>query len=676
MQEAKEQTVLGDFGNATFTYAGTTSTFFKRDGKHFVRTDGPDGKLADYGVKYTFGVAPLQQYLIELPGGRLQALSIAWDTRARSDGGQRWFHLYPDENITHNDELHWTGRLQNWNHICSECHSTGVEKNYDPSARRYRTTWTEINVTCEACHGPASRHIAWARREPGWELTDARIKGLEVLLEERRNVVWSHDPQSGNPQRVGPRGEDKEVQICARCHSRRSQLSADYRHGRPLMDTHDPVLLRQGLYHPDGQIDDEVYEYGSFIQSRMYRAGVTCSNCHEPHGLKLRAPGNGVCLQCHDTTKYDAAKHHFHSPGSRGAVCIECHMPTKTYMIVDPRRDHSFRVPRPDLSMQFGVPNACTSCHRDRTAEWAAEKVRNWYRDEPKGYQRFGEALHAARTGAVDAETRLTALLRDVDQPAIARATAALELASRLSPVSLSVLGEAIRNADPLVRAGALEGLQALPPDQLWQLAHPLLRDPVRSIRIKAAGALAGFPADRLSAGVRADYDRATDEFVKAQRLNADQPEAHVNLGNLYAAREEAALAEQAYRTALDLDANWVPAYVNLADLFRRVGRDPDGARILRTGLARLPRAASIHHSLGLLLVRQRNLPVALASLKTAADLEPQDARYSYVYAVALHSAGRTREALAIVNASLVRTPSDRLLIQLQSELSRLTGPR
>ncbi len=670
MREATEATVLGDFRNAEFRYGAVVSRFFRKQGRFLVRTDGPDGKLHDYEVKYTFGVDPLQQYLIELPGGRLQALSIAWDARPKAKGGQRWFHLYPQERIDSRDELHWTGINQNWNSMCAECHSTNVRKGYDPAHRTYQTTWSEVDVSCEACHGPASLHVAWARHEPGWEALDRRGKGLEILLDERKGIGWGRDPESGNPRRTAERRTEKEIQLCARCHSRRSELSEDYRYGAPLMDTHLPALLAPALYHADGQIDGEVYEYGSFVQSRMYRAGVTCSDCHEPHSLALRSPGNGVCLQCHATEKYETPKHHFHAAESAGASCIACHMPTKTYMIVHPRHDHSLRVPRPDLSTRLGTPNACTSCHGDKPAQWAASKVHEWYGRDPAGYQRFAEPLHAARMHAVDAEPRLLSLLADPEQPAIARGTAAMSLADMQSPSSLQPLAKALADPDPLVRVGALEVLEPLPPGERWRMASRLLDDSVRAVRILAAGLLAGTPVQAISGNERAALERAIDEYVAVQQLNADRPSAQVNLGNLYAERGEAAKAEERYRTALELDPGWIPAYVNLADLMRQTDRDAEGEGILRDGLARRPNDASLHHSLGLLLVRKKEMPAALASLKRAAELAPDDRRFAYVYAVGLQSAGQDREALAVIDAALGRAPGDRSLAKLRGEIA------
>jgi predicted CXXCH cytochrome family protein len=672
MQPANEETVLGDFDGAELGYAGITSRFY-RDGERFmVRTDNAEGELADFEIRYTFGVDPLQQYLIEFPDGRLQALTIAWDARPSEAGGQRWFHLYPDANITHEDELHWTGRQHNWNHMCAECHSTRLRKHYDAARGGFETTWLEIDVSCEACHGPGSKHIAWAQKRPGWERIGERGMGLRVLFDERRDVEWRIDEASGNARRSIEKHTETEIQLCARCHSRRSQLSEDYLHGRPLADTHLPALLTEDLYYPDGQILDEVYVYGSFIQSKMYQAGVTCSDCHDPHSQRLRAPGNGVCLQCHAAARYDTETHHFHEPGTGGASCAECHMPARTYMVVDPRRDHSMRIPRPDLSMQMGTPNACTNCHKDRSDAWAAQAIEEWYGEPMRGHQQFGPALKAAREGTANASRELVALLEDPGQPAIARATAAAELGGYLSPYSLAALREALSDPDPLVRLGALDALEGLPLAQRWQLASPLLTDGLRAVRVEAAGLLADASSQRLPEEQQRRLQSAIDEYMAVQKSSAYRPEAQVNLGNIHAAQGRVADAERAYRRAMALDPDWIPAYVNLADLYRALGRDAEGESVLRDGLEKNPQAAALHHSLGLLKVRQKDMNAALSSLKKAAELAPDNARFTYVYAVGLDSVGRTEEAITIARAGLKRVPADRSLQQL---LSQLTPP-
>ncbi|MET0618952.1 MAG: multiheme c-type cytochrome, partial [Thermoanaerobaculia bacterium] len=383
MQEATDETVLGDFGSRTFTHFGVTSTFYKRDGKYFVRTDGPDGKLHEYPIAYTFGVSPLQQYLIPFPGGRYQALNVVWDTRPRKDGGQRWFHLYPKEAVPYDDPLHWTGPYQNWNFMCAECHSTNVKKGFLAAEKRYETTFSEIDVSCEACHGPGSAHVAWAKAVEAGEAKKADAdKGMAVVLKDPAGKAsWIIDPATGLAKRSVPRTSQAEIETCARCHARRSVVAADYVYGQPLLQTHRPALLDEGLYYADGQILDEVYEYGSFLQSKMHAKGVSCSDCHNPHDLKVAGSADRVCAGCHAPEKFDTTAHHFHKADSAGARCTSCHMPTRDYMVVHTRHDHSFRVPRPDLSVAIGIPNACTQCHRDRSDRWAADAAKKWWGD-------------------------------------------------------------------------------------------------------------------------------------------------------------------------------------------------------------------------------------------------------------------------------------------------------
>jgi len=660
MQPATDASVLGDFKNARFTYAGVTSTFSIRDGAFVVRTDGPDGALHDYDVKYAFGVAPLQQYLIELPDGRLQALSIAWDSRPRAEGGQRWFHLYPGQNVTHRDELHWTAPSQNWNYMCAECHSTGVRKNYDARTRRFATSYAEVNVACEACHGPGSRHVAWARKEAGGPRADDRTKGLDVALDERRGVAWTISADTGNAVRAPAVRPVREVETCGRCHARRGQFTDDYVHGRPLGDTHRVAMLDDGLYYPDGQIRDEVYEYGSFLQSKMFHRGVTCSDCHDPHSLKLRAPGSQVCQGCHAAQKYATPAHHLHPMGSRGADCLGCHMPTTTYMVVDPRHDHSLRIPRPDLSVKLGVPNACTRCHANRPAEWAAKQVDDWYGHTPRGYQRYAEALAAAAAGGPGAAELLQAVARDGDQPAIARASALRRLGPSPGAPVPDVVRAALGDGDPMVRRASVLAVEGAEPAARAELLAPLLGDPVRAVRMEAARAFASAPTSGLTEAQRAALDRARAEYVAAEQFNADRPESHLNLGLFYLGQQRVHEAEAALRAALEVDPRSAPAAVNLADLYRATGRDAEGERVLRRALEQDPKNAAAHHGLGLWLVRQKRMDEAIPELEAAARLAPESARYAYVYAVGLGGTGRTKQAIAALEGALVRHPNDR----------------
>src|SRR5262245_35590928 len=678
MDHATDQSVLGDFNDARFDYYGVRSRFFRKDGKFFVETDGPDGTLATFEVKYTFGVDPLQQYLVEFPDGRLQALSIAWDSRPKDKGGQRWFHLYPNEEIKHDDILHWTRLNQNWNFMCAECHSTGVRKNYDAANDRFATSFAEISVGCEACHGQGSRHVSWAAaRESWWPFgkSEDPSKGLLVRFDERRDVVWPINPGTGNAARnFTPALVRKEVETCGLCHALRGGFSEDWIPGRPLSDTHAVAPLRQGLYHADGQMLDEVYNYGSFKQSRMFKAGVTCGDCHEPHGAKLRAPADGVCLQCHAPAKYSAETHHRHAGAAPTLTCASCHMPARTYMVVDERHDHSFRVPRPDLSVKLGTPNACNSCHRDKSKEWAALAVERWHGPNRKGLQNYAEAFHAAWENKADAATLLAAVASDRNAPAFARAGALSELGSRAPPANVELIRGGLLDPDPMVRIAALDMLAALPSMRAWQLAAPLLSDSNRGVRIRAVSLLAAVPTASQPVADRERFERAAAEFVAAQRLNADRPQARSELGTFFARRNLAADAEAEYRAALRLSPQYAPAAINLADLYRQLGRDGDGESVLRAAIDASPRDAGLHHALGLTLTRLKRSDAALGELQRASELEPDRARYLYVYAVALHSSARKDEAMTVLREGLARHPEDRDILLALVSFSRDAG--
>ncbi|MCM8626231.1 tetratricopeptide repeat protein [Accumulibacter sp.] len=674
MAEASESTVLGNFANAQFTHRGVTSTFFRRDGRYFVRTDGPDGRLADFEIRYTFGFTPLQQYLVPFPDGRLQALGIAWDSRPKGEGGQRWFHLYGERKLRPGDPLHWTGIDQVWNYQCADCHSTNLRKNYDPSTNRYATTWTDIKVGCEACHGPGSNHVAWARKEGDWQRFADR--GLTIALDERLGVSWSIDPRTGNAVRSKSRESSREIETCARCHARRGQFSDRWHAGDRFADGFRASLIEPGLYYADGQMRDEVYNYASLLASRMHAAGVTCSDCHDPHSQKLRAPGSAVCGQCHAPDKFAVAAHHHHREGSPGAECPACHMPTTTYMVVDPRHDHSFSIPRPDRSVRLGVPNACTRCHDDRKPEWAADALRSWYPQPKPGFQTFADVFVDADRGAPGAARRLAGIVDDAQQSAIARASALRRLGSDLGPATLPAIGRALADADPLVRAAAAEALGAGDEETRLRWLPPLLGDPVREVRMNAARALAGPAESRLAAGDRAKFGQALAEYVEAEKFNADRPEGRTNLGNLHAARGQYDEAIAAYGSALELDPAFVIAAVNLADVYGTLGQEQRAEATLRAAIARDPQSAEVRFALGLSLVRQKRSREALEAFAEAVRLAPGNPHYAYVQAVALAESGQAGRAIDILDRALTSHPDDRELLLALAQLRYARGQR
>lgn len=652
MQIATPATVLGDFSDAEFRYFDTVSTFSSLDGNFHVRTENASGELQDFRISHTFGVAPLQQYLVELPGGRLQPLPIAWDDRSAAEGGQRWFHLYPDEFIDVDDELHWTGRTQNWNYMCAECHSTDLQKNYNLESDAYATTWSEINVGCEGCHGPASRHVQQA--QIGFPSGGT---ALIANLDDSGRSVWQMNTHTGIAERTELRMRPPvQPEVCGRCHARRSILTENYAFDPSLLATHLPSLLDQDLYFPDGQIKDEVYVYGSFLQSRMYQSGVSCGDCHDPHSASLRsgAVPSDICSTCHLPERFATAAHHNHQP--EDVACVDCHMPASTYMGVDDRRDHSFRIPRPDLTIATGSPNACQSCHTDRDAVWSLSAIDRWYgTDRPP---HIGTAIHAAQTGAMHANSELAKAIRDELNPGISRGTALSLLRGPYSQEIAEVIRDSLQSPDPFMRIGALRALPSLQPELRVAWGGPLLADPLRAVRVEAVKVISPVRGE-LHMQYDTAYKAADIELVNSLHAIAERPEAHLNLGNHRIESGDLAAAEVEFRTALRLDPASVAARVNLVDLYRQLGREEAAEQLLREGLARYPDDAALRHSLGLLMVRGDQRDLALTELAAAATLQPDNPRYVYVYGVALNSLGNSELAIDVLADAANRFPAD-----------------
>jgi len=644
MQPATEETVLGDFDDALFEARGVR-TRFHRDGERFlVDTVGPDGERADFEVAWVFGVDPLQQLLLPLPGGRLQAFSVAWDV-----AGARWYSLYPDERLVPGDPLHWTGRYQRWNTMCAACHSTDLAKRYDVATDSYATTWAEVDVGCQACHGPGSEHVAWAAAAARGEEHATLGKGLTTAL--RRHA------------------QREQLDACAPCHSRRAELTGNAPPGAPFLDHFLPERLHEGFYHADGQVQDEVYVYGSFVQSKMGLRGVACSDCHDPHSLEPLASGNGLCAQCHTSHNapverfptltpkdYDTPEHHRHAEGSEGARCVSCHMPAKTFMGIDARRDHSFRIPRPDLSVVLGTPDACSACHVEGAA-WAAERIAEWF--GPERPRHFAPVLAMGRARMPEALGALAGLSADVaDTPAIVRATA-LELLRGYGNQALQVAVGSLADPDPLVRAAAAGALDGLPAQARVVLLTPLLSDPLRAVRIEAGRALSSLAKDEIPAEHAAALESAVAEFVAAQDAQADLPSAHLNLGIFHAGREEWASAEADYRTALRLDPSFLPARFNLANLLNGRGRNADAERVLRDGLELHPADGELYFSLALLLAEMKRMDEAADAMTAAARIQPDRTRVHYNLGLLLKEVGRQGEAEVALEEAMARAPQD-----------------
>lgn len=655
MAPASRESILAPFAGERLVHEGVSTRFFRQGPRFLVETEGPDGRKGTFEVAYAFGVEPLQQYLIQQPGGRWQAFQLAWDVH-----NKRWFPLRPElGRLPPADALHWTGRYQTANTMCIACHTTGYEKRYDLVKDVFKTRWNDSNVSCQACHGPGSAHVEWAR---SGNKSTANHRGWPLGLLAGRS----------------------QVESCANCHSRRADLTDLAEPKLPRLDHQVPSLLTEGLYHADGQQLDEVFEDGSFRQSSMYRAGVSCTDCHSAHSGKLKLQGNAVCLQCHAPApgnarfpaaagQYDTPAHHFHKPGSAGSQCVSCHMPAKTYMRLQARLDHALRVPRPDLSVALGTPNACTQCHTDKADRWAADWAQRWWGPpKPTAHARMAHALAAARSARPGADLALADLARDLAQPDIVRATAAHEL-RRWPHRAAQVLGGLAGDTSAEVRAAAAASLEAAPAEVQLQWLPSLLNDPSRAVRIAAARSLTALPPSRVPREHHAAWQAALREYESAQVVHADLPGARQNLAVLRELQSRPGEAELHYRAALRFDAQYEPARLNLAALLAAGGRSREAEPLLREGIALLPRSGALHYSLGLLLAEQpARLQDAAASLSRAAQLMPEHPRVHANLGLAWAQLGDRARARTAIQKHLDLQPGDaefrRFLEQLQRQ--------
>lgn len=579
LQPAAEN-VLGNFNNASFATGGKNYSFTQKDGRYFITLDDQNGQQKTYPVAYTAGITPLQQYLLDTGKGRLQAPDVAWDVV-----NKRWFHLYPDADTSAGNGLHWSGSYKNWNARCAECHATGFQKKLTPRDMSYKSTQSEIGVGCESCHGAGEAHLLWAEKPQ-------QFKQSEWQAADANGLLHQYDGSS-----------KKLINSCSACHSRREAFNADSPPaGSSYHDDYRLSLLTDAMYFADGQIRDEVYVLGSFMQSKMYQRGVDCLDCHDAHSYQLKHQGNNLCTQCHNpqgnpgfptlTKKtYDSAQHHFHPENSAGAQCQACHMPLRNYMVVDGRRDHSFKVPRPDLSVKLQTPNACNQCHTEQTAEWAAQTVQQHYPQGRHLQKSFAGVFHAARTGpAFSTAKQLLQIAGDSAQPEIVRASAVDHLRYlERTGITDKQFQALLQDSSALVRSAAVRLLRNTKPEKMAAWAASLLKDDNRAVRMDVAMGLLGADAQNLSDDARADLQKAVIELQKSLLSRADFPENQMVLGGLALTMKNLPAASQAFETAIVMDPQLVQAWRMLARIKAVEGDAAATKAIVEAGLRQNP---------------------------------------------------------------------------------------
>jgi len=616
MQPANDSTVLGDFNQVTYTADSVTNTFFKKDGKFYINTQGEDGQNHDYQVLYSFGFFPLQQYLVAFPGGRMQATRVSWDAREK-----KWFHQYAHQNISPDDWLHWTGQGQNWNTMCASCHSTNLQKNYDPSTDTYQTTWSEINVTCENCHGPGKQHIDFVQSKDYEKGATLKNSGL----------IYGKDTVS-----------HIQLAACAPCHSRRAEISQNYMHSGENMDDFIPQVINNENYFADGQFHDEDYEYGSFTQSKMFHQGVRCSNCHNSHSGKLREKDNKLCLQCHKPA-YDRREHTFHEKDTEASMCVNCHMTGRTYMGIDQRRDHSFRVPRPDQSIVYNTPNACTGCHKEKSNAWASSAIQKHYGPERKYH--FSDDLLPGSLLDDKSEDHLIKLLGDTLQPEIARAAAAYYLGNIPSPLGAGTLLNALKDQKPMVRYHVARSMENFP-EQVWKdAAIPLLHDEVRAVRIAAADLFHRLPQASFPSGATAFYTRADEENRQFLLYQTDFSIGNVMMADYEMQAGRYVSAIDYYLKGLKKDNQMNYARFNLSAAYNSIGKNEEALKTLLDAAAIDPNNDRIYYNLGLLYYEMQKAELVIENFNKAVQLKSMIPGLYYNYGLLLQQQGKGDEA-------------------------------
>jgi len=690
MAIATPQSVLGNFDKQSVEYYAQRATFFiDADKVKATIIDTTDDSAQTFTIKYSFGHEPLQQYLVETEPGRLQVLPFAWDSRSKSDGGQRWYHNFDAQNKNHstevsvNDRLHWRQPLQNWNGMCADCHSDEVKRQYNSLDNSFNTTFSHISVGCVSCHGAMPEH-----QQANSKLTadkplsqNSKINPISHYLTMPSHTnYWAFTPQSPNAVWKAEPRDNGFMQTCYACHSLRAPLTDGFTAGTAFLDQFSPTLVTPPSYYPDGQIKEEVFVYGSFLQSKMHAKGVNCLDCHDSHTMKVKAQGNGLCLQCHKATVYETQQHHNHETNSQAAQCVSCHMPATTYMGVDSRRDHSFKVPRPDLSSQFDTPNACIDCHQEKSNQWASDAITKWRSDselllskksgsnpKPNEFDTDKSSVNRHNLLKLRHQQSLSVPLvieiaSDQAISVIDRASAIAMLAQTQSSLNARDLVGFVEHVDPLIRLATARASERVPAHHRADLVLPLLSDELRAVRVAAANSLIGVPID--PGNVQA-FAKAFGELQVANNNIAWRGEGRINQGNIQLADNNLFAAELSYKASVTIDPFFAPGYMNLADVYRAKMREDLVADLLHDGMQKVPFSADLAYAFGLHLIRIKKISLSVSSFAQAMRLDDSNAQFAYTYILALDGTGKSEQALRELRALSPHYQYDAQLIEL-----------
>ncbi len=747
---ANADSVVGDFSTVSVNYSDGVAVFEQQliDSKtqYQIRLTPFSSETSDsieqiYPVVYTLGIFPLQQYILETHPGNYQVFAVAWDAREAEQGGQRWMDLTTSDAA--DDTLHWRQYFQNWNSQCASCHTTNFEtnaafatntvfKNKTPAnitadansnkSPTFTSTWSEPAVSCESCHGPASGHLQWADNK---ENNEHVSKGLVRQL--ATEDYWQFVANEPIAQRLTSNNDATAMPVidgCANCHSLRQPISTISHESTQTdwLNNFEPTRVREPLYFADGQIREEDFVYGSFTQSKMAHAGVTCLNCHDAHSgqvkgydaQQLALPSNdGVCAQCHRADVFAVETHHHHPVESESARCVSCHMPERTYMGVDERRDHSFQIPSPALSQLLDTPNVCTECHSNNSDAWAAEKVEAWHAASPiidngemdfadwlLEFSRLNNRLVQARTDNEDTtqlisalttlENKRYSLLASTKTPAMKKSML-LDTMPINSQQAFDTLVLRLSDDDVVVRLAAISIIRNFDISHRQQLLMPLLKDPIKSVRFAATLALADllatpqFISQQNNRKNKRLLKENVRQFIEAYEYHGDLLGSQMTLADINRQMKDWDAVVIAYQRALQLVPTYVPALVNLADVYRLQQADNKAEPLLLKAIAvtaenarqaindpgdiyafALQQQASVEYALGLLYARAKNYSKAIVPLDNAVQLSPANTDYFYASLLMLDALGERNKALELLRRSPLTQNNEQLTALLR----------
>ncbi len=579
------------------------------DFRFVVVTMSTNGDRMSFPVERVIGVDPLRQYLVK------RRETTAGNGNSERSGEGRLVRCVWRGKPGDGEWGHWTGRGMTWNFMCASCHNTRLRKNYDPATDSYNTTMAEMGVGCEACHGPMANHVEWQYKHGKQKKVDPTIEKFT---------------------------RDQHRDTCGTCHARRSELTGDFRPGDLFFDHYGLTIPDEtDIFYPDGQVRDEDYEFMPFLASRMHAGGVRCFDCHEPHSMKTRGKGNVLCMTCHgpgtpmtNSPIIDPLAHGHHPLDKGGSGCIDCHMPLTPYMQRHLRHDHGFTIPDPLLTKQYGIPNACNRCHKDKDVAWSLEWVEKWYGARMERPSRVrAQTVAEARNGKQSAVPGLIKMMKEEERYPLWRAVAAGMLKRwSYEPEVTKALLERTKDTDPLVRTLAARALELVLPGNppVQEALRQLTSDPVRSVRTEAAW------------GLRATIDtnsNAGKDLVRYIAQHRDQPSGALQQGVFLLDRGQIEEAMVHLRQAVSWDTNSAPLHHALAVALSMQGKAEEAIGALQTACQLAPREAEYHFKLGLAYNEVNRQKDARQALEQAVRLDAEYAQGWYNLGLARASA-------------------------------------